>query len=168
MLRGNAFLLSASSSPSTLQPAWVSIMHHQCSRGAMGGRGCDKAPKSRPPLRMCSSDLCQPLAPPGSTLPVLLGTAFFRAPWSQSQRPWETLGQGTIQTSLSRDWSGGCRSRPCSDISELSVQDEMSLPGHVFALHLGLRATRGLSNCSQYWCQTITVLRQGLPCLHVL
>ena len=41
--QGNAFLLPASSSPSTRHPAWASIIHHQCSRGAVGGRGGGKA-----------------------------------------------------------------------------------------------------------------------------
>lgn len=41
-------------------------------------------------------------------------------------------------------------------------QCRMSLLGCILASHLGLRATGGLSNRSQYRCRAVTVLRQGL------
>lgn len=105
--------------------------------------------RSSLPLHTCSSAQCQPLAPPGSTLP-------------SAQPAWHCLLPGSLEQELGspgcpgrrnyvnisgQESDGGSRNGPCSGISEpkLSVKDEMSLLHHVLTSHLGSRATGGLS-----------------------
>lgn len=107
--------------------------------------------RSSLPLHTCSSARCQPLAPPGSTLP-------------SAQPAWHCLllcscasvqelgspgcpGRKNYVNISGQESDGGCRSGPCSGISEpkLSVKDEMSLLHRVLTSHLGSRATGGLS-----------------------
>lgn len=125
----------------------------------MGGKGGDKA------TALCSKDVGAALRrahasllPRGAHCRLARHCPF---PCSWGWAPWRRNCiniPGRESERRRQEWprAGTCEPK-------LSVEDEMSLPGQMLTSRLGSRGGSGCS--SQRRCQTVTVPRQGLPCL---